>query len=413
MPRDAGEAARQLQDAFEAFNQIGSQLSRSYRALQEKVARLTEELAQARDEKLQQLKEKERLAARLHDLIEALPGGVLVLDREGVVREVNQGAEGLLGKGLEGRAWEEVAAGSFVPGSEVLRLHDGRCLSLSSSALGKAGERVILLSDITETRRLQELLTQRERLAALGEMSARLAHQIRTPLASLLLYLSQLDSPSLEQERRRQFVARARERLRHLEQTVNNMLAYARGSCARREPVSLRWLVEQFVQIMEPELVARGGSLSVEGADGDPGLAGDGDALLGALVNLGTNALEACEQPPRLKLEIRVLEESLLLSLEDNGTGIPEAMRSRVFEPFFTTRANGTGLGLSVVRAVVEGHGGTLRIGDASLGGARITLGLPRSAAEMLPSGTRVSGEIAEVRGEVRIACHETAGGIG
>ena len=410
MPRDAGEAARQLQDAFEAFNQIGSQLSRSYRALQEKVARLTEELAQARDEKLQQLKEKERLAARLHDLIEALPGGVLVLDREGVVREVNQGAEGLLGKGLEGRAWEEVAAGSFVPGSEVLRLHDGRCLSLSSSALGEAGERVILLSDITETRRLQELLTQRERLAALGEMSARLAHQIRTPLASLLLYLSQLDSPSLEQERRRQFVARARERLRHLEQTVNNMLA-----CARREPVSLRWLVEQFVQIMEPELVARGGSLSVEGADGDPGLAGDGDALLGALVNLGTNALEACEQPPRLKLEIRVLEESLLLSLEDNGTGIPEAMRSRVFEPFFTTRANGTGLGLSVVRAVVEGHGGTLWIGDASLGGARITLGLPRSAAEveMLPSGTRVSGEIAEVGGEVRIACHETAGGIG
>jgi len=338
MPREKGEAARRLQDAFEIFNQIGSQLSRSYRALQERVACLTNELARTRDEKLQQLKEKERLAACLHDLIKALPGGVLVLDPEGVVRQVNQGAEGLLGKGLEGHSWEGVTARSFVPGGEMLRLHDGRCLSLSSSALGEAGERVILLSDITETRRLQELLTQRQRFAALGEMSARLAHQIRTPLASLLLYLSQLDNPSLEQERRSQFVARARERLRHLEQTVNNMLAYARGSCARREPVSLHWLVEQFVQIMEPELVARGGSLSVKSGDGD--------------------------------------------------------------------------LGLAVVRAVVEGHGGTLGVGDAALGGARITIGLPRSPAETLPSGTRVSGGIAEVAGEICITRHEIAGGI-
>jgi len=407
MPDHDRETVQQLQDAFEAFNQVSHRLSRSYQALEEKVARLTRELAQARSEKLQQLAEKERLAARLQHLIQALPGGVLVVDGDGVVQEVNAGACELLGEPLVGRRWEEVAAASFRATGDALELDDGRFLSLSTGELGEEGEQVVLLSDITETRRLQALLMRRERLAALGEMSAGLAHQIRTPLASVLLYLSQLDAPALDPVRRSRFVGRARERLRHLEQTVNNMLAYARGGAGNRESVSLRWLVEQFVQMMEPALSQRQGEILVEGGALETGFHGDGDALLGALVNLGTNAIEACTGTPRLKLMVGVAGDTLTLSLEDNGPGIPPSLREKVLEPFFTTRARGTGLGLAVVRAVVEGHDGTLQIGEGAGGGACVTLRLPLGTAlQALPSGA------ANGHGEARVIhFEELAGG--
>ncbi len=383
--------ATQLKNAFDAFNEIGTRLSDSYRALEEKVAQLTRELAQARSEKLQQLAEKERLAVRLHDLMEALPGGVLVLDRDQVVRQANQGAREWLGGELEGRSWSEIARSAFDAHDEALQLRDGRCLALSGSRLGDGGERVVLLSDITEIRRLQEQVSRKERLAELGEMSARLAHQIRTPLASVLLYLSQLDSPSLEERHRRRFVARARERLRHLEQTVNNMLAYARGVPSGKGKVSVGWLAEQFAQVMAPELSACGGVLEVEDETGPMTLEADGDAVLGALLNLGANAVQACEKGPRLRLRARRTENLLQIVLEDDGPGIDASLRDRVLEPFFTTRPNGTGLGLAVAKAVAQAHGGRLTIDDSTLGGAAVALELPLAVEEALPSGSRMT----------------------
>jgi two-component system sensor histidine kinase FlrB len=394
-------AAKELQDAFQAFNAVGARLASSYQALQLRVASLTRELAQAHDERLRQLAEKERMAQRLQALIEALPGGVLVVDDEGVIREVNQEAEALLGRGLEGRQWEAVAAEAFRPGGEVLELADGRCLSLSSRALGNGEGRVILLSDITEVRRLQQLATQRQRLAELGEVSARMAHQVRTPLASLLLHLSQLDSPRLAPDGRRQVVERARERVRHLEHLVNNMLAYARGGQGASGPFGLHWLLEQFRQVMAPELSARGGRLVVEVEDVEVELSGDGDALLGALANLGTNAVQACEGPPELKLTVRRQADWLELVLEDNGSGIPEPVRSSLFDPFVTTRPNGTGLGLAVARAVAESFGGTLTLENRKAGGARALLRLPlQPGGTAMPSGIPYAAANRESRKE-------------
>ncbi len=391
MSLETDDSAQQLHSAFEAFNRISAELTSSYQALEEKVATLTGELAQARSEKLEQLAEKERLASRLQKLLEALPGGVLVLDRKGIVREANPGAHELLGETLVGRSWEELAAKAFVSGSQELRLNDGRWLSLSSRALDEGEGRIVLLTDVTETRRLQEMLNHNRRLAALGEMSASLAHQIRTPLASVLLYLSQLDRPTLDQERRSQFVARSRERLQHLERMLNNMLAYARGNQAQQELLDPGELVEQFEQIIRPQLHSRGGRLRVRNECVGKILPGNRDALLGALVNLGMNAIQACEEEPLLELAVESDGAQLLFSLTDNGSGIPESLLERIFEPFFTTRPNGTGLGLAVVKAVVEGHGGELAF-DALEGGTRVRIRLPLSAgADALPGGSRLS----------------------
>jgi two-component system sensor histidine kinase FlrB len=386
-------SARELQTAFEAFNQISERLTSSYRELQEKVVRLNEELARARSEKLQQLAEKERLASRLQRLLEALPGGVLVLDDTGVIREMNPGAGELLGEPLLGESWEAVARRVFVPGSQELRLHDGRWLSLSSRSLEEGEGRIVLLADVTETRRLQEMVNHNRRLAALGEMSATLAHQIRTPLASVLLYLSQLDSPALDAQQRSRFASRARERLDHLGKMVDNMLAYARGGSTCQEPVNLEALVHALRRILEPQLEARRGTLEVRGICQGVALLGNQDALLGALVNLGMNAMEACDGPPRLELVLAVVGQELQLALSDNGRGIPAELLEQVFEPFFTTRSDGTGLGLAVVKAVIEGHGGELEIQSRSGRGTRVKIRLPLSGeCQALPAGTRLSG---------------------
>lgn len=384
-------SASELRSAFEAFNQISEQLTRSYQELQGRVALLNEELARTRSEKLRQLAEKERLASRLEKLLEALPGGVLVLDREGVVREANPGARELLGEALVGVSWEAIAARAFVAGSQELQLHDGRWLSLSSRALDGEEGRIVLLTDVTETRRLQEMLNHNRRLAALGEMSASLAHQIRTPLASVLLYLSQLDHPSLDPQRRGQFLEKVRERLRHLEQMLDNMLAFARGDQAQQQPIRPEQLAEGFAQILQPQLAQRGGRLVVRDRCRGELLLGNPDALLGALVNLGVNALQACEKTPALELCLEADQGMLHLSLADNGSGIPETLEEKIFEPFFTTRPNGTGLGLAVVKAVVEGHGGELSFERLSQG-TRVHLRLPLAAnGSALPAGTALS----------------------
>jgi two-component system sensor histidine kinase FlrB len=370
--------AQQLESAFEAFNQIGVQLASSYGELQQRVVSLTKELSEARTEKLRQLAEKERVAARLEKLLEALPGGVLVLDAQGMVLEANPGAYQLLGEHLLQRPWDEIAARAFVAGNRELQLQDGRWVSLSSSSLDGGEGKIMLLTDVSEARRLQELLNQHQRLTALGEMAAGLAHQIRTPLASVLLYQSQLENSALDSGQRQQFVARTRERLRHMEQMINNMLAYARGQSGEQACFPLVQIIESMQQLLEAELQATNGHLQVINLAPETLIRGNADALLGALTNLGINALQACETAPELSLTVvQNASGNTLISLQDNGSGISDALLEKVFEPFFTTRASGTGLGLAVVKAVVQGHGGKLSIESSPGQGTTVSISLP------------------------------------
>jgi len=378
MPAANSPTAQQLENAFEAFNQIGSQLASSYGELQQRVISLTEELSQARTEEYRQLVEKERVAARLEKLLQALPGGVLVLDEQGVVQEANPGAHQLLGEDLVRRPWDEIAADAFVSGSRELQLRDGRWISLSTSPLDGGEGKILLLTDVSEARRLQELLNQHQRLTVLGEMAAGLAHQIRTPLASVLLYLSQLENASLDDAQRQQFVTKTRERLRHMEQMINNMLAYARGESNKHECFPLKWVVDSLLQVVEDNLQQAGGQLRIFNQAPDAMIRGNPDALLGALTNLAMNAIEACEEKPELLLKIeRAAQGNTIISLQDNGAGISKSLQDKIFEPFFTTRSSGTGLGLAVVKAVVQRHGGDLSMQSSPGKGTVARISLP------------------------------------
>ncbi|MEE4172960.1 MAG: PAS domain-containing protein, partial [Xanthomonadales bacterium] len=179
----------QLARAFEAFNSLSSQLSSSYAALERRVAELSAELAAARSEQLRELRAKEALARRLSQLVEALPGGVVVLDGAGRVVEANAQARDMLGEPLVGASWDDVQRQAFAATalSGDRSLSDGRRVTLSVNRFGEA-ERIVLVSDVTESRRIQTELERKQRLTAMGEMVAGLAHQIRTPLAASLLY---------------------------------------------------------------------------------------------------------------------------------------------------------------------------------------------------------------------------------
>lgn len=371
-----------LHDAFDTFSALSERLTESYRLLEERVAVLTEELAAARSERLQQLAEKERLANRLQQLLETLPGAVVVLDGNDVVQECNPGAVELLGEPLLGECWAEVvkkAISGMSGDGYYATLNDGRQVGISSRALGTEPGRILLLKDDTETRRLQEMLNRHQRLSAMGEMVARLAHQIRTPLASSMLYVSQLRKPQCNAADRVRHAEKVLGGLRQLERMVNDMLAFARGGEFYPETIPLETLLEALRQILAPQLQQCDGHLRIINTCPEAAVEGSRDMLLGALLNLATNAMQACGDGADLVVEVRADGGAAVeILVKDNGPGITADIQDQIFEPFFTTRSGGTGLGLAVVRAVIQGHRGDIQVRSAPGRGTTFILKLPR-----------------------------------
>ncbi len=387
-PDAAGSGEQGLAQAFHVFNKLAAGLSASYQSLETRVAELNRELAETRQENLRQLREKERLANRLLDVLNALPAGVVVIDRQGVVRECNPVAVELLGEPLEGVLWREIITRAFRPepqnGTELV-LNNGRIVNLSTCPLGSEPGQIIQLVDVTETQALQAAVERYKRLSAMGEMTAKLAHQIRTPLSSAILYLSQLAKQNLAESDRRKFAEKTLARLRHLEHVVEDMLAFTRGGERGRHTVALPSFLEACRQAVETSLEASGSILEIINTAGQVSLHINRDAMIGVVQNLVDNAIQACgEYPARLLLQAELVSEhskmpSLDLCLRDNGPGIPEQHLARIFEPYFTTRSQGTGLGLAVARSVVEGHGGSIWV-ESELGkGCCFIMRLPLS----------------------------------
>ena len=235
-------------------------------------------------------------------------------------------------------------------------------------------ERQKLLSEIQT---LQQQVSRSRRLSSMGQMTARLAHQIRTPLATALLYASQLKQVQLRRDQHDCFVERLLVGLRHLDHMVNDMLVFARGGQGGEETVVLAEILEQVRQTLLPQLNLHEARWSVHAPDARLPIRGQREVLVSVLTNLANNALNAGGHSTRLDWYLEVHGTTISLTLEDDGPGVPEELQEQIFEPFFTTRANGTGLGLAVVRAVIEAHRGTIELDPSYREGARFILRLP------------------------------------
>lgn len=370
-----------LEEAFGLFRDVSERLADSYRLLEMRVATLSEELAQTRAEREREQSENGRLTNRFEHLLSVLPAGVVVLDRHGRVQDCNPMAAALLGEPLRGCAWNEIIARAFDPrpndGHEI-SLRDGRLVSVATRSLDPEPGQIVLLTDLTSTRRLQEQVARHERLSAMGEMTASLAHQVRTPLAAALLYASHLTRASLTDADRLRAADRILSRLRHLERLVSDMLVFARGGGALLEEVAMTPLLAEIRQALEPQLTAAGCQLHVDDRAQDAVLQANREALAGAILNLVTNAIEACGSGGEIRLETApATDRQLELRVRDNGPGIAPEIQARVFEPFFTTRATGTGLGLAVVQAVARAHAGSAWVESVPGQGTTFGMRLP------------------------------------
>ncbi|RFQ41626.1 PAS domain-containing protein [Pseudomonas sp. ATCC 13867] len=374
-----------LEQAFALFNQMSSQLSESYSLLEARVTELKGQLALVSAQRMQELAEKERLANRLQSLLDVLPGGVIVIDGQGVVRDANPVAVALLGKPLVGMLWREVIARSFAPraddGHEV-SLRDGRRVSIAIRSLNGEPGQLILLNDLTETRRLQDQLARHERLSALGRMVASLAHQIRTPLSAAMLYASHLSEQALPLEQQQRFAGRIKERLHELENQVRDMLVFARGELPLPDRLAPPQLFASLRAAAESHVTGLNVRWQCDARAGE--LLCNRDTLVGTLLNLVENAIQAAGREVRLKVHLYARGDSLRLSISDNGPGMSAETLARLGEPFFTTRTTGTGLGLAVVKAVAKAHQGELRLRSRPGRGTCATLILPLIVAQSI-----------------------------
>ncbi|NVK57552.1 MAG: HAMP domain-containing histidine kinase [Alteromonadaceae bacterium] len=343
---------------------------------------LVRESAKSQQQELDSLRQQ---ASRLNHLLQVMPAGVIVLDGKGFVRQANEQATLLLGEPLEGELWRTIIARSFNPraddGHEV-SLFDGRRVKLSITPLVNEPGQLIVLTDLTETRQLQARLSHLQRLSSLGRMVASLAHQIRTPLSAAMLYAANLTRTNLKADAGVQFAGKLQDRLKELESQVNDMLLFAKsGEQQVVSDISVDDLYNAIASTAQTITQGKAQNVIFNGTDTSAEITGNLTALQGALLNLIQNASQISPKGSDVTVDFNVQDKWLNIKVSDCGPGIASELRHKIFEPFYTTKTHGTGLGLAVVKSVVSAHQGQVAIENAPEQGACFSILLPRTIA--------------------------------
>ena len=321
----------------------------------------------------------EQQVERYQQVLDVMPAGVILLDTQGIVREANPEASKLLELPLVGERWFEVIQKAFAPreddGHEI-SLRNGRKvrLAISASATGQ----LILITDLTETRLLQSRISDLQRLSSLGRMVASLAHQVRTPLSSAMLYASNLGSSNLPPATKDRFQTKLMDRLNDLEKQVNDMLLFAKGGDNKvATTFSVESLVSEFLPMIEAAVKNNQIDFALDVDEQNTELLGNVNAIASALSNLVMNAIQIAGKKSEIGVRFKVENNELSISVQDNGPGVAPELVKKIMEPFFTTRSQGTGLGLAVVQMVCRAHDGRLNLTSKVGEGACFTVCIP------------------------------------
>ncbi len=367
-------------------------------------------MTHAMEDALKSLREQERAmkaraeaSERLSEqIVDSLTSGLLVVDHGGTVRMLNPAGRRLLG--LEDHDWarphREVLSGApalatlieecladaapsvrrtvATQGSGAVT-HLGVTVSPMREDGGRHYGAICLFTDLSKIMDLEDQLRLKDSLARLGELTAGIAHEFRNGLATIHGY-SRLIEPGRLPEDYRTYVTGIRAETEELGQVVTNFLNFAKPTELILAPVDMAAIVSHAADDVRGEVQARGGTLTIEGTFAR--VQGDDVLLRQAFSNLCRNALEACADgsvTPRIAINgaVDAAERMLRITVSDNGPGIPAAIEERVFRPFFTTKAKGTGLGLALVQKIIVTHNGRVVLSRAEQGGARVVVTLP------------------------------------
>lgn len=388
------------------FNHNSSELIEEYRRLESRVEYLKSEL-EARNRELEKgLHEREQARAYLLSVLESLKGGVAVLDPELRPTFVNRRMTELAGTVDNGRVRQwlgaklsaslEAGERAFLPleCEKMLRGADGTMVpvhfSIAEVALGGPRSHYVLaLQDVTKLKRAEAEAARTRRLASLGMMASELAHQVRNPLGGIELCASLLKDKTKGDARR--LAGEILGAVRRLSTTLSKLLAFAAEPSVSSDILSVSALMKDLLQECVALFDDPRWSIVVDIEPNLPPLWGDRGLLVQALLNLIVNAKEAMPDGGRVELQVRVapfsnlngqIHKAVEIVVRDHGVGITPEDREHIFDPFFSTKSQGTGLGLAFAHKVVSAHRGAIEIHSQPGAGSEFTIRL--AAAEEL-----------------------------
>ncbi len=334
------------------------------------------------------------------DVIESLPDALVTLDPEGRVVSVNGRARELLGFGDRDPSGESLhelvgaedcAIEPLLRAGEEFRDHPMECqrgdcdpLPVKVSAAhitdsdGTRLGTVLLIRDVRELRAVEEQLERSRRLASLGQMAAGIAHEIRNPLGTLRGFAQYFGGKTPEDPTATEYAALMVSEIDRLNRIIAAMLQFARPREPEFQELTPTSLGAKIEKLMADEATAAELTLRVEIPEGDETLQADPDLLTQALLNLLHNAFAATAKGGEVTLGVRASGDEVHITVDDTGRGLTPEEKERMFDPFYTTRKTGTGLGLAVVHQVAEQHGGRVEVESILGRGTRVTLVFPR-----------------------------------
>ncbi len=337
---------------------------------------------------------------RLVRAVESSGDGILITDEHGRVvfannaflRSLGYQAEEVIGhsaailamgredwvatvaEAVAGRGWHGETMARRKDGSEFPALLDATLILDDDGAVQGA---VSIIRDNSEEKKFQEQLNRMDRLAAVGEMGAGIAHEVNNALAVIFAHTSEVED--LDADQLEGALSRVDAQAKRIAQIVQGVLGFARPNKPHRDPVDLVSIAEKTLGMIGPDVALRDVKVETEFDTDLPLILADSQQIQQVLLNLFKNALQAAGEndTPELRVEVRGLDNQLAVHVTDGGPGIDPDVVPRIFDPFFSTKSDGTGLGLSVSYAIAQAHGGDLCV-ESELGkGTKFTLTLP------------------------------------
>jgi len=334
-------------------------------------------------------------------VVSRLPVGIIATDRDGLIQSINQAAAAIIGVSAAqaihrrpetvlpqeiARFFTETEEEKQIIGQDLLfTAEHGDQYHLQISSIPMQDEqgghigRVVLLLDLTRTKELEAEIRKHDRLVSLGKMAAGVAHEVRNPLSSIKGLATLLGKKFPETSSERQAARLLTEEVERLNRAITELLTYARPLPLELVPTDPRALIHDSVALVRSDAQAQGVTIEVACSEGLGEIAIDPDRFRQVLLNLFLNSLQA--MPNGGRLVVRCATEGNVIKMEfiDTGPGIAPEDLPRVMDPYFTTKADGTGLGLAMVQKIVEEHGGKVELASEPGRGTTVTITLPRS----------------------------------